>query len=191
QKTTLEFPFTVEEVVRFGLFAHASLPKASKRPTTEQYLNPQPQPTTDHEQCCIDAMSSVEVSHLSKRLYPTLSGGESCRVEIARVLCQHAPLLLLDEPTNHLDPRYQMMLMELCQSLAQQGAIVIAALHDLNLAARFTDEIIMLHRGKRVSRGTPNQVLQTEHLREIYQVPFARQDFAGKPFVFPLPFQDD
>jgi len=173
QKSALQFPFTVEEVVQFGQFHSQTSSKASNPP--EYALSPK------------TAMEKVQVDTLSSRLYPTLSGGEACRVDLARVLSQQTPILLLDEPTNHLDPKHQVMILSLCKFLASTGALLIAALHDLNFASQYCSHLLMLQDGKAVARGAPEEVLHPKQLAKVYNVQFdVRYDGKKRPFVMPL-----
>lgn len=170
QKSSLSFPFAVEEVVRWGLFRH----HFSDGALMEDGLTPD------------EAMASMDLVPLAQRLYPTLSGGEACRVDIARVLVQQTPVLLLDEPTNHLDPCYQVRVLSLCRELVAKGAIVVAALHDLNLAAQHCDQLMLLHQGQVAACGKPAEVLCTNTLSQVYQVPFERYTtLHDLPIVFP------
>ena len=107
------------------------------------------------------SMKQVESDAFTERLYPTLSGGEASRVDLARILAQDPRLLLLDEPTNHLDPRHQVRILQLCRSIAESGKSVIAAIHDLNLAAMYADKVLMLREGNAVAIGTPETVFYT------------------------------
>ena len=107
---------------------------------------------------------------LSARLdqrYPTLSGGERQRVHIARALAQQPRILVLDEPTNHLDIRHQLELMALVRGTDNS---VIAALHDLTLAATFCDHLLVLAGGRLVAAGAPREILTADLIREVYGV---------------------
>ena len=115
-----------------------------------------------------NSMKSVQVMHLADRVYPTLSGGEQRRVSLARVLAQDTPVILLDEPTNALDIAHQQLVMSLCRRLANQGRAVLAVLHDLNLAAAFADQIMVLSEGQVVAIGKPEEVLTPKLLYEVF-----------------------
>lgn len=113
------------------------------------------------------ALDHLGLSGFRGRYWSTLSGGERQRAHIARALAQRPAALLLDEPTNHLDIRHQLELMEL---LARTGQTVLTALHDLALAARYCDRLVLLHRGEVVADGPPAEVLTRERLRVVYEV---------------------
>ena len=125
---------------------------------------------------------------------PTLSGGEQQRAHFARVLvqlacgeAQHGPgLLLLDEPTSSLDMRHQIDLVETARQRAQNGTAVIAVLHDLNLAMRFADRIVLLHRGKLAVDGGRAEAITAETIRRIFEVDVTI-DYTdqGVPFLLP------
>jgi len=120
-------------------------------------------------------LTEQEIEHLRIRSYPTLSGGEKQRVHFARVLLQLAvgnknkpQLLLLDEPTAALDINYQHQLLKSAKHLAQTGVAVIAVLHDLNLAAKYADRIILLKEGNICANGSAEQVVTTDNIRDVY-----------------------
>ncbi|EGU45509.1 hemin importer ATP-binding subunit [Vibrio ichthyoenteri ATCC 700023] len=119
-------------------------------------------------------MQLTDVLHLSNRAYPTLSGGEKQRVHLARVLTQLEQsggnkVLLLDEPTSALDIHHQHTTLALAQHLAQQGATVVAVLHDLNLAAQYADRIVILNQGVIVTDDTPEKALNSSVIEQVYQ----------------------
>ena len=110
------------------------------------------------------ALAQAGVAHLAHRLYPTLSGGEQQRVHLARVLAQtepHGPAtaLLLDEPTSSLDPAQQHLVLSAVRDRSRRGCAVAVVLHDLNLAARYADRIVLLASGRVHAAGTPREVL--------------------------------
>jgi iron complex transport system ATP-binding protein len=113
------------------------------------------------------ALAHLGLTHLRDRHWPTLSGGERQRAHIARAFAQRPRAVLLDEPTNHLDIRHQLELMALLAGTAQT---VLVAVHDLALAARFCDRLVLLHRGRLVADGTPADVLTSDRLAEVYEV---------------------
>lgn len=107
------------------------------------------------------------MSAFAHRSFSTLSGGEQQRVILARALAQDTPCLILDEPTNHLDVKFQLQLMNLVKGLDRT---VIAAIHDLNIAAMYCDQLYALKGGQVVAAGTPRQVLTPSLIRQIYEV---------------------
>ncbi|GLI27449.1 ABC transporter ATP-binding protein [Agromyces rhizosphaerae] len=118
-------------------------------------------------QRCID---DAGLAHLADREYGTLSGGERQRVNLARALAQEPALLLLDEPTNHLDIRAQLTTLSLLGELARGGLTVLAALHDLGLAAAYADHIVVLHGGRVVAAGPAAETLTPELIHDVWGV---------------------
>jgi iron complex transport system ATP-binding protein len=131
------------------------------------------------------ALVEVDMAGFAGRLYHTLSGGEQQRVQLARALAQQPRLLVLDEPTNHLDIHAQLTALHLLRRHARAGATVLLALHDLNLAAGFCDFLVVLHGGRQVAAGTPEQVLTPALLRAVYGVDASllRHPASGKPMI--------
>ncbi|MEV6580361.1 ABC transporter ATP-binding protein [Streptomyces sp. NPDC051582] len=121
---------------------------------------------TDRE-AVADALELVGLAAHAGRSWRTLSGGERQRAHIARALAQRPHGLLLDEPTNHLDVKHQLELMEL---LAGSGRTVLVALHDLSLAARYCDRLLLLHHGRLIASGAPAAVLTAQRLAEVFEV---------------------
>ena len=150
QETTVEFDFTVREMVMIGRTPHK---RGFERDNS-------------HDRATVaDAIERVGCGELAYRSFSTLSGGEKQRVLIARALAQGADHLVLDEPTNHLDIRYQIEILELVAGL---GVTVIAALHDLSLAALFCQRAYLMADGRVVTSGLPAQVITTETVRHAY-----------------------
>lgn len=115
------------------------------------------------------ALERLDLTDLAERGLATLSGGEAQRVVLARALAQEAPILLLDEPTSSLDIGHGLEVMETIDGLrAHAGLTVVAALHDLNLAGRFADRLVLLSEGRIVADGTPEEVLTEGILKESY-----------------------
>jgi ABC-type cobalamin/Fe3+-siderophores transport system ATPase subunit len=117
-----------------------------------------------------NAMQTTEVAHLAERPITELSGGELQRVMLARVFAGRPQLIVADEPIASLDIYHQLHIMELLQIHAQSGGSVIAALHDLSLAARFCSRLLLIDNGKIVAQGKPIDVLTTENIAAVYGV---------------------
>ncbi len=134
------------------------------------------------------AMLATETWELADRPIGELSGGERQRVLVARALAQETPLLLLDEPTAHLDIGHQAATLRLMARLCRsEGKAVLAAVHDLTLAAQFCHRLLMLHQGRVVAEGGPRQVLTPERLRQVYgaSVHVLSHPVTGRPVLAP------
>lgn len=162
QESDAETTITVAEMVLLG---RAPYIKPFARTSTEDHL------------LAAQALQRVGVSHLGHRTFTSLSGGERQRVLIARALAQQGQHLLLDEPTNHLDIRYQHEILALVRGL---GVTTLVVLHDLNLAAQYCDELIMLDRGSVAATGTPAEVLQPDIIHRVYGIHAARHQLADR-----------
>jgi iron complex transport system ATP-binding protein len=134
------------------------------------------------------ALARAACEGLEDRPLQTLSGGERQRVMLARVLAQQADLVLLDEPTAPMDIRYQLLAMELAREEAMRGAAVVAAMHDLSLASRYCDVLVLLHRGEILAAGTPLEVVTTDNMRAAYGVEarVGTDPSTGLVTVFPI-----
>ncbi len=136
-----------------------------------------------------NALAQVGAEHLSDRWMDQISGGEKQRVILARALSQQPLLLLLDEPTLHLDIGSQVGLLDTLRRLAAENRYtVIVVTHELNLAAQYADQIVLLHRGKCLRVGPPAAVYQRELLEQVFQTPLAVESSpTGRPRVTILP----
>ena len=133
------------------------------------------------------ALERCDAWALRRRMVDTLSGGEWQRVRLARALAQQPRLLVLDEPTAALDVRHEMELLELVRSLVTGGLGALVITHHLNLAARYADRILLLHRGRAVAEGTPHEVLRSDLLGAVFEWPVAVTTWCdGSPQVVPL-----
>lgn len=169
QDMPADFPLTVRDVVAMGRSAHKALLE----------------PDTPHDAALIAAAITLQrLDALEHRPFRTLSGGERQRVLLARALVQQPQVLVLDEPTNHLDIRYQLSLLRF---LRETGVTVIAALHDLNLAAMFCDRLCLMEGGRVVAQGTPEQVLTEDRIAEVYGIEalIQRHPRSGTLWVLP------
>lgn len=152
QESTLLFDFTVRDLVLMG-----------RTPYKKWLSTDKAEDFSIVEEC----MQLADISHLENRTLQELSGGEKKRVMLARALAQQADILVLDEPTNHLDVEHQLQLMELVKNLP---ITIIAALHDLNLAAAYCDELLVLKNGILVAQGPPDKLLTVALLGDVFSV---------------------
>ena len=135
-----------------------------------------------------EAIRETAIFDLRKKDVRSLSGGEQQRVILARALAQDTPVMILDEPTTHLDLNHTIGILSLVRNLSREkGTAVLIVLHDLNLAARFADEIIILKQGNILAMGTPEEVLTENNLTTVYHVPMIvfRHDGISTPIVLP------
>ena len=159
QDSSLNFPFTVLEVVLMGRAPHIAGAETER----------------DYEIARL-ALREVDALELEDRIYPTLSGGERQRVHLARVLAQiwektESPrYLLLDEPTSNLDLTHQHQTLKIARGFADQAVVVLIILHDLNLAAQYADRILILQNGKIAAFGTPDEVFTPETIQKTFGV---------------------
>ena len=164
QSESSPFPVTVREMVVMGRYAHlGSWERAASR-----------------DRAVVEyALERCAVVPFADRQLDQLSGGELQRARIARALAQEAPVLLLDEPTAGLDLRYRMELFHLLRELRADGLAVLVITHDLNLAARFADRLLVLDLGSVRARGAPAEVLSREMLEEVYEWPLRLMGHPG------------
>lgn len=125
------------------------------------------------------AIAATGIAHLEARRVDTLSGGERARVLLARALCVEAPVLIADEPIAALDPRFQIETVHLLRQIADQGRLVIAAFHDMALAARFSDRVLVMQAGRLAADGTPDTVLDAERIAATFGLKQAGSDRFG------------
>ncbi|RLU01060.1 MAG: heme ABC transporter ATP-binding protein [Ketobacter sp.] len=158
QSSSLSFPFAARDVILMGRMPHATGREVDAAIVEE-------------------VMTVCDVQHLAQRHYTALSGGERQRVQLARVLTQiwqpvalGRRLLLLDEPTSALDLAHQLDLMRLIRDVCGKAVTVLVIVHDLNLAARFADRIMMLHNGQPVAVGSPDEVMRPDLIECVFNV---------------------
>lgn len=164
QGQTLHWPLTVERLVGLGRLPH---------------LAPMSR-ITDADTAAIDrALARADVLDLRDRIATELSGGERARVLFARALAVEAPALIADEPLASLDPGHQIDVMELLRAEASGGGLVIAVLHDLTMAARYCDRLLLIDGGRIVADGPPAAVLTADRLRAVYGID-ARVETGGE-----------
>ena len=156
QSEAVAFPVTVRELVAMGRYPHQG-PLRAERPRDREAIR--------------RALERCDVADLAARHVTTLSGGELQRVRIARALAQEPRVLALDEPTASLDISHKMTIVGLLRRWADRGMTVLLITHQLNLAARFADEIVLLHRSRVAAQGPPRKVLREDVMENVYRWP--------------------
>jgi iron complex transport system ATP-binding protein len=131
------------------------------------------------------AMQATDVIGLGERRVTELSGGERSRIALARVLAVEAPVMLADEPTASLDPRYQIDVMTNLRTAADGGMLVIVVTHDLGLAARFADTVLVLSEGRLVSTGAPTEALSEKVMNDVFRISAFRAEHQREAVIVP------
>ncbi|MCW5982865.1 MAG: ABC transporter ATP-binding protein [Bryobacteraceae bacterium] len=164
QTLRVEFPFTAEQVVMMG-----------RTPFGDGLF----ETPADHEalERALEFTDTVAFRH---RDFRSLSGGERQRVVLASALAQDPQALLLDEPTAFLDVKHQLAVQRVLRQLCARGILVVAATHDLNLAAAFCDRVVVLHRGGVAADAAPAEALRAEVIRSVFEVEAILHAEAGK-----------
>ena len=172
QREDLVFPLRVDETVMLGRYARLGALRA---------------PAAADREAVRSALARCDAEALAARSADTLSGGEWQRVRLARALAQEPAMLLLDEPTASLDVRHEMEILELIRGLVNHGLAGLVITHQLNLAARFADRMMLLSEGRVVAEGTPGEVLRKDIVSGVFQWPVAVTTWCdGSPQVVPL-----
>jgi iron complex transport system ATP-binding protein len=166
QERSVAWALDVESLVALGRKPHRATPQADARAVAA-------------------ALDAMNMEGFERRPATELSGGERARALIARALAQEAPLLLADEPTAGLDPAHQLELMRCFRALAARGRAVLVAIHDLGLAARWCDRVVLLHHGRIVAAGPPAATLTADALARVYGVTAYFGADPGGPIVLP------
>lgn len=170
QHTQCHWPMAVERLVTLGRMPHLGFGQS---------------PSAADEAIIEQAMREADVLHLRHRPATELSSGEQARVFLARALAVQPQLLLVDEPVAGLDPAHQLTVMDTLARKAREGMAVVAVLHDLPLAARFCDRLLLLHDATVLAQGTPHEVLTQEHLKTALQVTVLQGEKDGIPYSLP------
>ena len=170
QERSLHWPLKCRDVVMLGRMPHQS-----------KFGSPSHQ-----DEVVTDAvMTEMGVSQFADRSFDQISGGEQARVLIARVLAQQTDILLADEPTSGLDPAHQIDLMQTFKEQARRGKTVMTSLHDLSLASRWCDRILVLNKGILAADGPPSEVLTDQILSDIFGVTAARVTVGKREIILP------
>jgi iron complex transport system ATP-binding protein len=155
QGADAHWPITAKRLVALGRLPH-------RKPFA---------PPTDTDDIAVaDALDRCEAREFADRAINELSAGERARVLLARALATNAPILMADEPAAHLDPAHQLSLMRLLKGEARRGTAVLVTLHDLALASRYCDEVMVLEKGTVAAQGTPEQALDDETLARVFAI---------------------
>ena len=152
QRPHVYWPLSVRQIVRFGRLPHAGEADVISAVAVQ------------------NALAFTGITALQDRLFNSLSEGEKLLVNISRVLATEPRVILADEPTAALDPYHQLLILELLRTLAVQRLGIVVVMHDLNLAARFCDRLVLLAGGRVICEGTPGFVLSASNIAEAYQV---------------------
>jgi len=171
QGHVVHWPLPARDIVALGRYPHGATDPARLSPRdTEAVLR---------------AMQAVDVMQFSERRVTELSGGERSRVALARVLAVEAPVILADEPTASLDPRHQIDVMKNLRTTADNGVLVIVVTHDLGLAARFADHVLVLREGRLVSQGTPSVALSEQVMADVFRISAYRAEYQRETVIVP------
>jgi iron complex transport system ATP-binding protein len=171
QGHVVHWPLAARDIVALGRYPHGATDPARLTPKdTEAVLR---------------AMQATDVMEFSERRVTELSGGERSRVALARVLAVEAPVILADEPTASLDPRHQFDVMKSLRASADKGVLVIVVTHDLGLAARFADTVLVLSDGRLVSRGAPAEALSEKVMGDVFRISAYRAEYQREAVIVP------
>ena len=170
QGQTLHWPLMVERLVALGRMPH---------------LGPLSRLSPEDEAMVDAALARADVLHLKGRIATELSGGERARVLLARALAVGAPALIADEPLAALDPGHQLDVMDLLKGEARAGSLVVTVLHDLGMAARYCDRLLLMDKGRLVADGKPMEVLTEQRLAEVYGISACIEADGEWPLILP------
>jgi len=171
QGHVVHWPLPARDIVALGRYPHGATDPARLSPKDMEAVQ--------------RAMQAVDVIDFSDRRVTELSGGERSRVALARALAVEAPVILADEPTASLDPRHQIDVMKNLRATADNGVLVIVVTHDLGLAARFADHVLVLREGRLVSQGAPSEALSEQVMAEVFRISAYRAEFQREAVIVP------
>lgn len=171
QGQTLHWPLSVERLVALGRMPH---------------MGPLSRVSARDEAAIDDALRRADALHLKGRTATELSGGERARVMLARALAVGAPGLIADEPLAALDPGHQIDVMDLLKAEARAGSLVITVLHDLGMAVRYCDRLVLMDRGRIVADGKPLDVLTEQTLASVYGISACIEPDGDWPLILPV-----
>jgi iron complex transport system ATP-binding protein len=167
----VHWPLPARDIVALGRYPHGATDPARLSPKDIDAV--------------LRAMRATDVTEFSDRRVTELSGGERSRVALARVLAVEAPVILADEPTSSLDPRHQIDVMKTLRAAADQDTLVIVVTHDLGLAARFADTILVLSNGRLVSQGAPADALSEQVMADVFRISAYRAQYQREAVIVP------
>jgi iron complex transport system ATP-binding protein len=167
----VHWPLPARDIVALGRYPHGATDPARLTPKDDEAV--------------LRAMRAADVMEFGDRRVTELSGGERSRVALARVLAVEAPVILADEPTASLDPRHQIDVMKTLRTAADSGALVIVVTHDLGLAARFADTVLVLSDGRLVSQGAPAAALSEQVMANVFRISAYRAEFQREAVIVP------
>jgi len=167
----VHWPLPARDIVALGRYPHGATDPARLSPKDEEAV--------------LRAMQAVDAVAFSDRRVTELSGGERSRVALARALAVEAPVILADEPTASLDPRHQIDVMQNLRATADSGVLVIVVTHDLGLAARFADQVLVLREGRLVSRGSPAEALSDQVMADVFRISTYRARYQDEAVIVP------
>jgi iron complex transport system ATP-binding protein len=167
----VHWPLPARDIVALGRYPHGATDPARLTPGDSEAV--------------LRAMQATDVVEFAARRVTELSGGERSRVALARVLAVEAPVILADEPTSSLDPRHQIDVMKTLRAAADRGTLVVVVTHDLGLAARFADTMLVLSDGRLVSQGALAEALSEQVMAKVFRISAFRAEYRREAVIVP------